>query len=158
MLDIVYQGIDKEMEKKIVQVFGEWVTEFECIHYEEGSYSIAALYEDKPVGFISTYPLNLPEPLQQYSDAYIDVIEVHENFRRQGIAKKLLSMTEEWAKDYGYPQVRSWSSDDKAEAIPMWFALGYGVCPAVMRGESLLKEFAGMPIYGFYVSKILGKK
>ena len=64
-------------------------------------------------------------------------------------------MAEEWAKAYGYRQIRAWSSDDKTEAIPMWYALGYGVCPAIMRGESVIKEFAGKPIYGFYVSKVL---
>lgn len=34
-------------------------------------------------------------------------------------------------------------------------ALGYGVCPAVMRGESVISEFVGKPIYGFYAVKVL---
>ncbi len=37
----------------------------------------------------------------------------------------------------------------------MWYALGYGICPAIMRGESVIKEFVGKPIYGFYVVKVL---
>jgi len=152
---IAYSTIDDELEKKLNDVFGNWITEYQCLHYGEGCYSVAALCQGKPVGFISTCSLNLPSPLQQCSEAYIDVLEVHENFRRQGIASQLVLMTEAWAKEYGYRQIRSWSSDDKLEAISMWYALGYGMCPAIMRGMSVKKEFDGKPIYGFYVSKVL---
>ncbi|MDE7282103.1 MAG: GNAT family N-acetyltransferase [Lachnospiraceae bacterium] len=155
MLKITFKEIDKEIEKQIVEIWGNWVTEYGCLHYGDGCYSLAAIYDGKPVGFISTYPVQLPVPLQMYSDAYIDDLEVHEDFRRQGIAREMLSMTESWAKAYGYHQIRSWSSDDKKEAIPMWYSLGYGVCPAIMRGISVIKEFIGKPVYGFYVSKVL---
>lgn len=154
-MNIVYKEIDESIEKQIVNIWGDWVTEWGCLHYGDGCYSLAALVDGVPVGFISTYPLQLPEPLDMYCDAYIDDLEVAENYRRKGIASTLLSMTEEWAKAYGYRQIRSWSSDDKLEAIPMWYALGYGVCPAIMRGVSVIKEFIGKPIHGFYVSKVL---
>ena len=154
-MDIVYKEIDKSIEEQIVQLWGDWVTKYNCLHYGEGCYSLAALADGVPVGFISVYPLQLPKPLDMYHDAYIADLEVDENYRRKGIAAKLTGMAEEWAKAYGYRQIRAWSSDDKTEAIPMWYALGYGVCPAIMRGESVIKEFAGKPIYGFYVSKVL---
>lgn len=155
MSDIVFKEITEEIEKQIVEIWGDWVIKYGCLHYGDGCYSLAALFGGKPIGFISAYPLRLPEPLQAHCDAYIDDIEVHEDFRRQGVARKLLSMTEQWAKAYGYRQIRAWSSDDKTEAIPMWYALGYGVCPAVMRGECVVEEFAGKPIYGFYAVKTL---
>lgn len=155
MSKIIFKEINREIEKQIIEIWGDWVVKYGCLHYGDGCYSLAALCDRKPVGFISAYPLQLPAPLQAYRDAYIDDIEVREDFRRQGIARKLLSMTEQWAKDYGYRQIRAWSSDDKTEAIPMWYALGYGVCPAIMRGECVIKEFAGKPICGFYAVKPL---
>lgn len=93
MLNITFKEIDKEIEKQIVEIWGNWVTEYGCLHYGDGCYSLAAIYDGKPVGFISTYPVQLSVPLQMYSDAYIDDLEVHEDFRRQGIARELLSMT-----------------------------------------------------------------
>ena len=38
--------------------------------------------------------------------------------------------------------------------IPMWYSLGYGVCPAIMRGVCMIIELIGKPVYGFYVSKV----
>lgn len=154
-MNIVYKEIDAKIEEQIVAIWGDWVLEYGCLHYGEGCYSLAAMVDGVPVGFISTYPARLPKPLDMHYDAYIDDLEVDKNYRRMGIASTLLSKTEEWARAYGYRQIRSWSSDDKAEAIPMWYALGYGVCPAIMRGVSVKKEFVGKPIYGFYVSKVL---
>ena len=155
MYDIIFKEITKDIEDQIVDTWGDWVIKYGCLHYGEGCYSLAALYGGEPVGFISAYPLRFPEPLQEYCDAYIDDIEVREDFRKQGIASKLLLMTEQWAKSHGYRQIRAWSSDDKTEALGMWYAFGYGVCPAVMRGECVVKEFVGKPIYGFYVVKTL---
>ncbi|WP_055665351.1 GNAT family N-acetyltransferase [Desnuesiella massiliensis] len=158
MPEIIYKEINQEIEKKIIAKYGNWVKEFNCLHYGEGCYSIAALCDNDPIGFISTYPLYYPEPLECYYDAYIDDIEVDKAYRRQGIATKLIKLTEEWAKNYGYNQIRAWSSDDKIEAIPMWHALNYCMCPAIMRGESLIKEFIGKPVHGYYVAKMLNSR
>ena len=143
MPELIFKEINQEIEQQIIARWGNWVKEYNCLHYGDGCYSLAAMYDEKPIGFISTYPSQLPPPLQIHRDAYIDVLDVHKDFRRQGIARELLSKTEVWAKAYGYRQIRSWSSDDKSEAIPMWYALGYGVCPAIMRGVSVKKSFSG---------------
>ena len=150
-----FKEIDEKIEKQIVEIWGEWVVRYGCLHYEAGCYSLAALYDNKPIGFISTYPLQFPTPLHTHCDAYIDDIEVLSDFRRMGVARKLITMTEQWAKNYGYRQIRSWSTDDHSEAISMWYSLGYGICPAIMRGNSVIKELDGTPIYGFYVVKPL---
>ncbi|MGI6193201.1 MAG: GNAT family N-acetyltransferase [Christensenellales bacterium] len=154
-MNILYREIDFEIEESIVRAFGEWVRDFECIHRGEGCCSIAAMAGDRPVGFISTCRRDYPEPLTGYYDAFIDVIEVDPAYRRSGIAKTLIRLTEEWARAYGYHQIGSWSSDDKKEAINMWYAMDYCVSPAVMRGESLLDEFKNHKIPGFYVAKML---
>jgi GNAT superfamily N-acetyltransferase len=155
MSKIIYKEINKEIEEKIIVKYGKWVKEYNCIHHGKGCYSVAALNNDEPVGFISTYPLYYPEPMESYCDAYIDDIEVDEAYRRLEIATQLIKLTELWAKGYGYHQIRSWSSDDKKEAITMWYKLNYCMCPAIMRGTSVIREFVGKPVHGYYVSKIL---
>lgn len=153
--DITFKEIDRRIESQITEIWGDWVLEYSCLHYGEDCCSLAAMWDNEPVGFISVYPLPFPEPLADYRDAYIDDLEVRKEFRRQKIASRLLSMAEQWSKEHGYRQIRSWSSDDKIEALSMWKNLGYGMCPAIMRGESVKKGFEGKPIYGFYVVKPL---
>ena len=155
MLGAVYREIDKKTEELIVRIYGNWVREYNCIRYGEGCYSVVALVDNFPAGFISVYPRKLPEPFHEFCDAYIEVIEVHKEYRRRGIATELIKLAEAWAKEYGYRQISSWSSDDKKEALKMWYALDYGIMPAVMRGKSVIKEFENKPILGFYVSKML---
>jgi len=62
----------------------------------------------------------------------------------------MISRTEKWAKEYGYRQIRAWSSQDKIEAIPMWYALDYCMCPA-----KIWVEWCKKVVDGFYVTKKL---
>lgn len=150
MPSILYQQIDATLEHKIVARFGDWVVKHRCLHFEPGSYSLAAVVDGEPVGFISTYPEQFPEPLEGLGDAYIDVIEVDAGYRRMGIARTMIAMTEAWARDYGYHQIRAWSSQDKHEAIPMWYALDYCICPA-----KIWVEWCKEVVDGYYVAKRL---
>lgn len=93
---ITYKEIDTELLENITVKYGEWAKKH--IHIGSDSFSLAAIFDDIPVGFISTYIRNLDEPLAEEKDAYIDVIEVDKEFRRKGIAAELISRTEVWAK------------------------------------------------------------
>jgi len=102
------------------------------IRFGDGSFSLAALHDDVPVGFISTCTRNLTAPLEDIKDADISIIEVDEKYRRQGIARELVNCSEKWAVNRGLSQIRAWSSYDKPEAIQMWYALDYCMCPATI--------------------------
>ena len=117
------------------------------MHLSNG-FSILALSEGLPVGLISVYWRRLPVPLEQELDAYIDILEVHRDFRRQGIARRLIALSMERARAQGMTQIRAWSSEDKTEAIHMWKALGFGLCPATTYPN-------GQAIKGFFVVKLL---
>jgi hypothetical protein len=54
----------------------------------------------------------------------------------------------ERAKEAGIFQVRAWSSEDKIEAVLMWKALGFGICPATTYPQ-------GKEVKGFFVTKVL---
>jgi GNAT superfamily N-acetyltransferase len=90
----------------------------------------------------------MPSPLTETFDGYIDILEVHKAFRRRGIATHLVGIASERAKTKGVYQIRSWSSEDKIEAIPMWKALGFGLCPSTTFPK-------GKEVKGYFVTKVL---
>ena len=90
-----------------------------------------------------------------YWDGFIEVIEVAEAYRRQGIGSNLVKFLEEYAASYGYYQIRAWSSEDKTEALNMWRKLNYCMCPAAMLGQNVKKGFENQQIVGYYYAKLL---
>jgi len=52
------------------------------------------------------------------------------------------------AKDAKKFQLRAWSSADKTAAIPMWRALGFGLCPATTYPRAAAVE-------GYFVALVL---
>lgn len=154
-MSITYREIKQDEVEMFAKKFGDYVIRFSCFHFGEGCYSFGAFDGDEPVGFISAYPEFLIPPLADEKDAYIDVIEVDAAYKRRGIASELVLRTERWAKDYGYRQIRTWSSDDKEEAIPMWRSLNYCLCPAYMYGEDFAPDPDGSLPLGYYAAKLL---
>ena len=117
------------------------------IHLTDG-FSIVALEGEILVGLISVYAKTLPAPLDESFDWYIDILEVSKDYRRNGIASHLIGLAIQRAKEAGIYQIRSWSSEDKIEAIPMWKALGFGLCPAITYPQ-------GKEVKGYFVAKVL---
>ncbi|MBE5965772.1 MAG: GNAT family N-acetyltransferase [Lachnospiraceae bacterium] len=147
-MQISYQEFDSNLLEKVATKYGEVAKNH--IHTESGSFSFAAVCDDNPIGFISTYTKSLDIPINEEKDAYIDIVEVNEEYQRMGIASELVKRTEEWAKKAGLLQIRAWSSQDKVEAIPMWRSLGYGLCPA-----KIWLEWRKVTVDGYYVVKQL---
>ena len=117
------------------------------MHLSDG-FSLVALHDVKPVGLLAVVWRQLPPPLPPTVEAFIDIIEVRAEWRRRGVARRLVGLAAERARAHGAYQLRAWSSADKHEAIPMWQALGFGLCPATTypRGE---------PIDGYFVALAL---
>lgn len=155
-MNIIYKEIDAVIEKSIAEQYGSWVFDWNCLMQGEGCYRIAAMDGETVAGFAALHPANWIAPLEQYTDAFIEVIEVAADYRRKGVGSTLVSMMESYAKTYGYYQIRSWSSTDKVEALHMWRKLKYAMCPAAMLGEPV-KETDLKQIPGFYYAKILNE-
>lgn len=151
MEDIAYRRINKELERMIAAEFGSWVTDYSCLHSRPNCFALAAIKDKKPIGFISYYA----KFFQNRKHAFIDIIQVHEDFRHMHIASAMLKRAEQQAAQDGFQQIYGWSSDDKKAAINMWLQADYTVCPAAMHGESLDKDSMGKPIYGVYAAKLL---
>jgi len=122
----------------------KWVRA-EWLHVEGGFTEVAKVGEEI-VGFISVRWRDLPPPLKNLSEGFIDIIDVDARYRRQGIARELLTRAERRCREHRACQISAWSSDDKKEAIPMWYELGFGLCPATDYPQ-------GQPVKGYFVAK-----
>jgi len=143
--NIQFVDATPESIDRIRSEWGEKVAQH--MHVEDGL-SILAIQEDVIVGLISVYWKQLPPPLLETYEGYIDIIEVHKDFRRRGIGTQLINLCLERAKEKDTYQLRAWSSLDKVEVIPMWKALGFGLCPAKTYPN-------GREVMGYFVTKLL---
>jgi GNAT superfamily N-acetyltransferase len=155
MSEVIYRELKPEEVPVLADKFGDYITRFDCVRFEEGCYCLAAFEGETPVGFISVQAQQLRPPLSGERDAFISAIEVDVAYRRRGIARQMIATAEEWARGQGFRQLRSWSSEDKEAAISMWYALGFCVCPALMLGPDLAPDGSGRPPAGYYVARIL---
>ena len=158
MNNFTFIEVNDEIKGRIIAQWGQWVQDWNCIPKGEGCYAVAALSDDKIVGYAALGPQELIPPLNGCIDAYIMDIEVDEEFQRRGIGRTLVGMLEDWAKSYGYRQIRAWSSQYSVEAIHMWYALNYCMCPAVMLGVSAVTGDPNEKVIGYYYAKILNPK
>ena len=142
---ITYVDADAALKARIALEWGEMQARH--MHLDDG-FSIIALSEGRPVGLLSVGWRELPPPLSGAVEAFVDIIEVCEGFRRRGVARTMIGMAAWRATEHGACQLRAWSSDDKLEAIPMWQALGFGLCPAATypRGQEVHGYFAALRV------------
>ena len=130
MSEIIYKQIDDEIEKKLFEMYGEWLYKHGLIPKYDGSYNVAALCDGEIAGFATMTPNKWTKPLDMYSDMFITGIEVVEKYRKQGIGRRLIEMLENHAREKGYRQIRAWSSEGKVAALNMWYSMNYAMCPA----------------------------
>lgn len=140
-----FMQADKSIQPHIAQEYGEVAARH--LHFEDG-FTLVAIDEDKVVGFASFVWRGLPKPLDSLRECFIDIIETRSEYRRNGIASRLLELGEKHAKSKGVYQLRAWSSDDKAGALSMWAALQFGLAPAVVYP-------VGKEVHGYFATKVL---
>ena len=115
-LGIQYVNADEKIREQVLNEWGE--LQARHMHFDDG-FSIVALLDSTLVGLISVAWRMLPPPLPEIREGFIDIIEVKDDFRRRGIARRLVDLSLEQAKAGGVYQMRAWSSSDKTEAIPV---------------------------------------
>ncbi len=142
---IEYLEIDESWKPRITEEWNEKVERH--FHFSDG-FTIVALHESLSIGVISVDWRELPAPLPSTIEGYINILEVRPAYRKRGIARQLINLSIQKAREHKAYQVRSWSSEDKIEAIPMWKQLGFGLCPATTFPR-------GQEVHGFFVAKIL---
>lgn len=143
--DIQYLDGDESIRERIALEWGEKAANH--LHFLDG-FTIFAVFQNQIIGLISTNWHQLPPPLSEIAEGYIDILEVTPPFRRHGIASQLVLLSIRRIADRHCYQVRAWSSEDKLEALPMWKKLGFGLCPAIIFPY-------GQEVHGFFVTEVL---
>ncbi|MCK5072392.1 MAG: GNAT family N-acetyltransferase [Bacteriovoracaceae bacterium] len=133
----------------ITNSFGENIGDH--LHLDNG-FIISAACNKKVIGFISVLIENLEEPIANTKQAFIDIIKVRPEYRRTGIASRLIEIAIQKSSSLNLYQIAAWSSEDKVEAIPMWKKLGFGLC-----FSSIISGRTGEKVYGYLVAKPLMK-
>jgi len=142
---VEYVQADTALRERVAREWGE--LQARHMHVDDG-FTIVAIAGDRLAGLLAVEWRELPHPFAGVREAFIDIIEVRPEFRRRGIATRMIGMAAWRAKSAGACQLRAWSSGDKTEAIALWHALGFGLAPAVVHPR-------GQEVKGFFVTKTL---
>ena len=134
MKEIKYVDCDAELRRRVGEVMGEVAERHVLL---EDGFAFVAMDGETPVGLIAVYRRCLPPPLSETFEGFINLIEVAEAYRRHGIGRWLVEMSLQRCRSQGLHQIRAWSSEDKTEAITMWKALGFALCPATEHPRGL---------------------
>ena len=127
MDDIDFVMADQRLVETIIRQWQTYMPTIDQYIVLDGGFTLVAMHGDTPVGLIAIAYEQLPAPLDATIEASITDIDVLDDYRRRGIAQRLVEMATERARQDGAYQLTAWSTDDKIEAIPMWRALGFGL-------------------------------
>lgn len=116
----------------------------------ENVYNLIAVKDDIIVGFISTEIRELETPLEDISEAYIKVIEVHKDYRNFRVATRLIERTEKHFMALGINQIRGWASAEQVEFIDFWNKLDFSFSSATIWVEETMSKQEG-----YYIIKKL---
>ena len=139
---IRFAECDGALQRRVGAVLGEVAERH--IRLTDG-FALVALDGETPIGVIAVYRRRLPEPLLETYEGFINIIEVAAAYRRRGIGRRLVEMAIERCRGLDLWQLRGWSSGDKSEAITMWKALGFALCPATEHPR-------GQEVKGYFVA------
>jgi len=154
-MNIEYKKVDGLIFDRLIDEYGEDLkAHIHDFHLRDDTFTLAAMDGDLPAGFVFVTPRDLFYPLEHLKEAYIEIIEVHENYRRQGIGQYMINCAEEWARKSGFKQIRTHSNNQAVEAINMWNKLNYGLCPHGYHDDEPKKDDGR----GYWVAKFLNPK
>jgi GNAT superfamily N-acetyltransferase len=139
-----YIAVTPELKERIQRDWqsnaGDW------IYLGDDCCSIAAMVDGRPIGVISAKKRQLSEPVSMVHEAWIYILEVHDNYRRQGIGTTLVESVVDWASENGMDQVASVSQEIRTEALLLWMKLGFTFIRSDFKDGDQER-------YGFYVAR-----
>ena len=145
-MNITYVTATSELKQRMKQESASNASDF--IRFEDNYFSIVALDGGTPIGLIVAKKRHLSKPMEKLEEAFIDIIEVHPDYQRQGIGTVLMEKVMAWAKENDVVQIRAWSEEIRYEALMLWAKLGFTFSQVDFQREDEKH-------YGFYVAKRL---
>jgi GNAT superfamily N-acetyltransferase len=138
---VVYAKVDDLLKAQIKRSWQSNAGDY--LHLGSDGFTVAAIADGQPIGVISAFARSLPEPLAMQREAFIDIIEVQEPYRRQGVGEALVNRVVDWAQREGLDQIRAWSEEIRLEALMLWRKTGFGFAKVDFERD-------GQKRYGFY--------
>lgn len=141
---VEYVAVTPELKEQIRRDWASNAGDF--VYLGNDCCSIAAIMNGKPIGVISAKARQLDEPVSMLREAWIFILEVLDDYRRQGIGAALVESVISWASENGLNQVASVSQEVRTEALLLWMKLGF---------TFIKSDFmdGGQKRYGFYVAR-----
>jgi ribosomal protein S18 acetylase RimI-like enzyme len=132
--DVRFQEADAAIRSSLVaklNVPGRHRLSERTVHLGDDGFTIVAMSGSSPIGVISVCWKKLPAPHSDTREAYIDLIDVDPEYRRQSIGRRLVEIARTRAVEAGVYQIRAWTSEssERTVALAMWRALGFAICP-----------------------------
>lgn len=141
---VEYVAVTPELKKRIQHDWesnaGDW------IYLGDDCCSIAAMVDGRPIGVISAKRRQLAEPVSMIHEAWIYILEVLDDYRKQGIGTTLVEAVIGWASENGLDQVASVSQEIRTEALLLWRKLGFTFIKSDFKDGDQVR-------YGFYVAR-----
>ena len=145
MTTIRFIDCDEDLRARIGEVLGPVAERHVCL---VGGFTLVAVEGKTPVGLLAVQERQLPEPLKNVTEGFINIIEVDKGHRRQGLGRQLVEGAMSRCRQLGLHQIRAWSSEDKTQALSLWKALGFTLSPAVEHHPSV-------EVRGFFATRLL---
>lgn len=109
-------------------------------YFSDGGYFLVAEENGVTAGFAAVFLRDIPAPVQG-REAFINLIEVFEDYQRKGTATLLVQEILKLEKSKGTYQVRAYCDIHNAASHALWRKNKFGISPVKMPDDSLAGSF-----------------
>ena len=108
--------------------------------FSDDGYFVVAANDDDIAGFAAVFGRKIPAPVEE-TEAFINLIEVFEEYQKSGVASMLVRHIAETEKPKGTYQVRAYCEISNAASHALWRKNGFGISPVKMQDGSIAGSF-----------------
>lgn len=108
--------------------------------FSDDGYFVVAEENGDIAGFAAVFGRKIPAPVEE-TEAFINLIEVFEEYQKRGVASSLVRKIIETEKTKGTYQVRAYCEISNAASHALWRKNGFGLSPVKMQDGSILGSF-----------------
>lgn len=108
--------------------------------FSDDGYFVVAEENGEIAGFAAVFGRKIPAPVEE-TEAFINVIEVFEEYQKSGVASMLVRKIIETEKPRGTYQIRAYCDISNAASHALWRKNGFGLSPVKMPDGSIAGSF-----------------
>lgn len=109
-------------------------------YFSDGGYFLVAEENGVTAGFAAVFLRDIPAPVSG-KEAFINLIEVFEEYQRKGVATMLVQEILKLEKGKGTYQVRAYCDIHNAASHALWRKNKFGISPVKMPDDSIAGSF-----------------